>query len=91
MHERNAPFCDLLVFLRVSGALAGQGSSREGGRGEGKPSPHQRGLRLRPLVDGFWTDLGSILEAKLALKSMSKAIKTDVKTSIKKTSKNKPK
>ena len=43
-HEQNAYVCVLLVFSRVFGHLAGQGSSREGGRGEGKPSPLQEGL-----------------------------------------------
>ena len=42
------------------------------------------------LLKRFWTDFGSILEAELALKSMSKAIKTEVKTNIKKTSKKEP-
>ena len=42
------------------------------------------------LLDRFWTDFGSILEAKLALKSVQEGIKPDVKKNIKKTSKNRP-
>ena len=39
------------------------------------------------LLDPFWTDFDSILEAKLALKSIQEGFKTDVKKNIKKTSK----
>ena len=53
------------MFLCVFGHLAGQGSSREGGRGEGKPSPWVV-LELRPkgrrIFDDIWGHFGATLE-----------------------------
>ena len=62
-HARNACFCDLYVFLRVFGHLAKEGSSREGGRGEGKPSPLvSRGSKTTTFGS---TDFGGQVGAKL--------------------------
>ena len=42
------------------------GSSREGGRGEGKPSPLHLDLNyVRPMVDGFWAPTWGRLGSKL--------------------------
>jgi len=40
-HVRYAHFSDLYVFYEGFGEVADQGSSREGGRGEGNPSPQE--------------------------------------------------
>ena len=47
-------------------------------------------MGFEPLLDRFWTDFGSILEAKLAQKSIQEGFQTDVKTNIRKTSKKEP-
>ena len=52
-HVQNVDFYDLHVLFRVFRDLAGQGSSREGGRGEGKPYPIDVLTDVRPRVDGF--------------------------------------
>ena len=58
-HEHFVYFCDLLVFLRVFSRMAQEGSRREGGRGEGKPSPQLGALNTSDHYRGS-TDFGAI-------------------------------